>query len=78
LVTERLKTRKRVIERLSRDDERYLIWQAYKEKGEQSLLIKTLFQTDAQVFKFSSICVKGFFFETRVILMIKIKESKSI
>ena len=50
---ERVKTRKRVVERLSRDEERRLIQQAYKDRSEHGLLIKTLFQTGARVFDFA-------------------------
>ena len=40
----RTKTRKRVVDRLSRNEEERLIQQAYKDKSEHGLLIKALFQ----------------------------------
>src|SRR5438552_16911023 len=49
LAVERPKTRKRVVERLSREEETRLIAHAYRMKGERGLLIKTLFQTGARV-----------------------------
>ena len=39
----RLKTRKNVIHRLSRDEEQKLIGQAYRENSSYGLLLKTLF-----------------------------------
>ena len=45
----RVRTHKRVVARLSRDEEQRLIQQAYKDKGAHGLLIKTLFQTGARV-----------------------------
>ncbi|MFP5260368.1 MAG: tyrosine-type recombinase/integrase [Blastocatellia bacterium] len=77
LQIERLKTRKRVVARLSRDEEKKLIQQAYKEKGERGLLIKTLFQTGARVSEFASIKVEHFFFDELMILIAKGKGGKS-
>lgn len=74
---ERLKSRKRVVNRLSRDEEQRLIQQAYKERGERGLLIKTLFQTGARVSEFVSIKVEDFFFEEAMILIAKAKGGKS-
>ena len=45
----RIKARRRVIQRLSRDEEQRLVQRAYRDKGERGLLIKTLFQTGARV-----------------------------
>jgi integrase/recombinase XerD len=77
LQIERLKTRKRVVARLSRDEEKKLIQQAYKEKGERGLLIKTLFQTGGRVSEFASIKVEDFFFDELMILIAKGKGVKS-
>jgi integrase/recombinase XerD len=74
---QRLKSRKRVVHRLSRDEEQRLIQQAYKERGERGLLIKTLFQTGARVSEFVSIKVEDFFFEEAMILIAKAKGGKS-
>src|SRR2546428_10445406 len=49
LAIERTKIRKRVIARLSGEEEEGLIKHAYRMKGERGLLIKTLFQTSARV-----------------------------
>jgi integrase/recombinase XerD len=73
----RVKTRKRVVERLSRDEEQRLIQQAYKDKGAHGLLIKTLFQTGARVSEFANIKVEHFFFDELMILIDKGKGGKS-
>jgi integrase/recombinase XerD len=65
------------VQRLSRDEERRLIQQAYKEKGEIGLLIKTLFQTGARVSEFVNIRVEDFFLEEGMILITKAKGGKS-
>ncbi|HEY7914614.1 MAG TPA: hypothetical protein VIG62_22060 [Blastocatellia bacterium] len=70
---ERVKSRKRVVQRLSRHEEQRLIQQAYKERGERGLLIKTLFQTGARVYEFVNIKVEDFFFEKAMILITKAK-----
>jgi site-specific recombinase XerD len=49
LAIERPKTWKRVVARLSREEERQLIAHAYRVQGTRGLLIKTLFQTGARV-----------------------------
>src|SRR5262245_2481412 len=59
----RIKVRKRAIQRLSRDEEQRLIQIAYREKGERGLLIKTLFQTGARVSEFVNIRVEDFFLD---------------
>jgi hypothetical protein len=43
----RVTVRKRVIRRLSQDEEQRLIQAAYHHEGERGLLLKTLFQTGA-------------------------------
>jgi integrase/recombinase XerD len=77
LSIERVKTRKRVVERLSRDEERRLIQHAYRDRGEHGLLIKTLFQTGARVSEFAHIKVEHFFFDESMILIDKGKGGKS-
>ena len=67
------RVRKRVLQRLSRDEGKRLIQQAYKSKGAHGLLIKTHFQTGARVSEFASIRVEDLFFEE---LMILIKKGK--
>jgi integrase/recombinase XerD len=74
---ERVKTRKRVVERLSRDEERRLIQHAYRDRGEYGLLIKTLFQTGARVSEFANIEVEHFFFGESMILLDRGKGGKS-
>lgn len=74
---ERVKSRKRIVQRLSRDEEQRLIQQAYKERGECGLLIKTLFQTGARVSEFVNIKVEDFFFDETMILIAKAKGGKS-
>jgi integrase/recombinase XerD len=73
----RVKTRKRVVQRLSRDEEQRLIQQAYKDKGAHGLLIKTLFQTGARVSEFANIKVEHLFFDELMILIDKGKGGKS-
>jgi integrase/recombinase XerD len=77
LGVERVKTRKRVVERLSRDEERRLIQHAYRDRSEHGLLIKTLFQTGARVSEFAHIRVEHFFFEELMILIDQGKGGKS-
>lgn len=77
LTIKRVKTRQRVIERLSREEERKLIQQAYKAKGEYGLLIKTLFMTGARVSEFASLRVEDFYFDELMILIDKGKGGKS-
>jgi len=73
----RVKTRKRVVQRLSRDEEQRLIKQAYKDKGAHGLLIKTLFQTGARVSEFAAFRVEDLFFDELMILINKGKGGKS-
>jgi len=72
----RVKTRKRVVQRLSRDEEQRLIRQAYKDKGVHGLLIKTLFQTGTRVSEFAAIRVEDLFFDELMILISKGKGAK--
>src|SRR5712692_2605542 len=77
LGVKRIKVRKRVIQRLSRDEEQRLIHRAYRDKGERGLLIKTLFQTGARVSEFVNIKVEEFFLDEAMILIAKGKGGKS-
>ncbi len=77
LGVKRVKSRKRVIQRLSREEEHRLIQRAYRDKGERGLLIKTLFQTGARVSEFVNIKVEDFFFEEAMLLLAKGKGGKS-
>lgn len=76
LELERPQLRSRVIERLSRDEERRLIETAYRLTGTRGLLIKTLFQTGARVSEFVAIEVGDFFFDEQMILIRKAKGGK--
>jgi integrase/recombinase XerD len=76
LTLERPKQRKRVVARLSRDEERRLIRHAYRNRGTQGLLIKTLFQTGARVSEFVNIKVHELFFDEQMILISKAKGGK--
>lgn len=73
----RVKTRKRVVDRLSRDEEARLVRQAYKDHGEHGLLIKTLFQSGARVSEFVNLRVTDFFFDEQMLLIDKGKGGKS-
>ena len=73
----RTKTRKRVVERLSRDEEGRLIRQAYLDHGEHGLLIKTLFQSGARVSEFVNVRLMDFFFDEQMLLIDKGKGGKS-
>jgi integrase/recombinase XerD len=77
LAIERPKTRKRVVARLSREEERKLIAHAYRVQGTRGLLIKTLFQTGARVSEFVNITADEVFFEEQMILISKAKGGKS-
>jgi integrase/recombinase XerD len=76
LELERPQVRTRVIERLSRDEERRLIDTAYRLTGTRGLLIKTLFQTGARVSEFAAMGVKDFSFDEQMILIRKAKGGK--
>lgn len=74
----RAKRLKRVVQRLSRDEEQRLIQPAYRDKGAHgALLIKTLFQTGARVSEFAGIRVEDLFFDELMILTNKGKGGKS-
>jgi integrase/recombinase XerD len=77
LAIERPKTRKRVVDRLSREEERQLIAHAYRVQGTRGLLIKTLLQTGARVSEFVNIKTNEVFFEEQMILVSKAKGGKS-
>jgi integrase/recombinase XerD len=77
LAIERPKTRKRVVDRLSREEERQLIAHAYRVQGTRGLLIKTLLQTGARVSEFVNIKTNEVFFEEQMILLSKAKGGKS-
>ncbi len=74
---ERVKIRKRVVHRLSREEERRLIQHAYRDRSEHGLLIKALFQTGARVSEFANIRVEHLFFDELMILIEKGKGGKS-
>jgi len=76
LTLERPKQRKRVVARLSRDEERRLISRAYRVQGTRGLLIKTLFQTGARVSEFVNIRVNELFFDEQMMLISKAKGGK--
>jgi integrase/recombinase XerD len=76
LTIERSKIRKRVIARLSREEEESLIKHAYRMKGERGLLIKTLFQTGARVSEFVNIKAEDVFFDEQMVLIAKAKGGK--
>lgn len=73
----RVKTRKRVVQRLSKEEEQKLIRQAYKDKSEHGLMIKTLFMTGARVSEFVNIRVQDFFFDELMLLINKGKGGNS-
>jgi integrase/recombinase XerD len=73
LAVERPKTRKRVVARLSREEEERLIKHAYRMKGERGILIKTLLQTGARVSEFVNLKAEDVFFDEQMILIAKAK-----
>lgn len=77
LAVERPKMRKRVVARLSREEEARLITHAYRMKGERGLLTKTLLQTGARVSEFVNIKAEDVFFDEQMILIAKAKGGKS-
>ncbi len=77
LKIKRVKGRKNVIVRLSRDEEQKLIGQAYRETGNNGLLLKTLLLTGARVSEFVSLKVEDLFFDELMILIEKGKGGKS-
>lgn len=77
LKIKRVKTRKNAIVRLSRDEEQKLNGQAYRETGNNGLLLKTLLLTGARVSEFVSLKVEDLFFDELMILIEKGKGGKS-
>lgn len=77
LAIKRTKTRKNVVIRLSSEEERKLINQAYQDEGQNGLLIKMLFMTGARVAEFVSVKVEDFFFDELMILIENGKGGKS-
>src|SRR5262249_51509864 len=77
LAIARVKVRKRVIQRLSHEEEQRLIQRAYREKGERGLLIKTLFHTGARVSEFANIKVEDFFLDEATILIARAKAARA-
>jgi integrase/recombinase XerD len=73
LAIERPKTRREVVARLSREEERRLIVHAYRMQGTRGLLIKTLFQTGARVSEFVNIKADEVFFDEQMMLISKAK-----
>ena len=73
----RVKSRKQVVERLSREEEGKLIRQAYKNHNEHGLLIKTLFQSGARVSEFVGLRVDDLFFDEQMLLIKNGKGGKS-
>ncbi len=69
LKVQRPRSRVRVIERLSQEEERRLIDTAYRLPGTRGLLIKTLFQTGVRVSEFVHIQVADVYFEEEMILI---------
>ena len=76
LALERPRVRPRVVERLSRDEERRLIDAAYRLPGTRGLLVKTLFQTGVRVSEFVNIRVSDIYFEELMIFIAKAKGDK--
>jgi integrase/recombinase XerD len=74
---DRPKHRKRVVARLSGDEETRLIGHAYRMRGERGLLIKTLFQTGARVAEFVNITPEDVFFDEHMVLSAEAKGGKS-
>lgn len=73
----RAKTRKTVVQRLSREEESKLINQAYRDNGQNGLLLKTLFLTGMRVAEFVAVEVEHFFFDEAMILIENGKGGKS-
>jgi integrase/recombinase XerD len=69
-------TRSHVVARLSREEERRLIAQAYRMPGVRGLLIKTLFQTGARVSEFVNIQATDVYFDEQMLLLAHAKGGK--
>ncbi len=76
LELERPRTRRHVVERLSREEERRLIDMAYRLPGTRGLLIKALFETGVRVSEFVNIRVQDVYFDELMILIIQAKGNK--
>ena len=68
--------RAHVVARLSREEERRLIGQAYRMPGVRGLLIKTLFQTGARVSEFVNIQAKEVYCDEQMLLLAHAKGGK--
>ena len=68
--------RTHVVARLSREEERRLIAQAYRMPGVRGLLIKTLFQTGARVSEFVNIQAKEVYCDEQMLLLAHAKGGK--
>ena len=77
LQIERAKVLRRVVQRLSKQEEQRLIKEAYKDRSEHGLIIKTLLMTGARVSEFCSMRVQDLFFDEQMILINKAKGGKS-
>jgi hypothetical protein len=64
-------TRAHVVARLSREEERRLIAQAYRMPGVRGLLIKTLCQTGARVSEFVNIQAKEVYCDEQMLLLVE-------
>jgi len=73
LAIERPKSRKWVVARLSRDQERQLSAHTYRVQGTPGLLVKRLFHTGARVSEFVSMKADEWFFDEQMILIAKAK-----
>jgi integrase/recombinase XerD len=69
-------TRSHVVARLSREEERHLIAQAYRMPGVRGLLIKTLFQTGARVSEFVNIQATDVYSDEQMLLLAHAKGGK--
>jgi integrase/recombinase XerD len=69
-------TRTHVVARLSQEEERRLIAQAYRMPGVRGLLIKTLFQTGARVSEFVNIRAADVYFDEQMLLLAHAKGGK--
>jgi integrase/recombinase XerD len=77
LPIERPNTRKRVVARLSRDEERKLIAHAHRTQGTTGLLVKALFQTGARVPECINIRAEDLFSDEQMLLISRAKGGKS-
>lgn len=76
LALERPAKRRTVVDRLSRDEERKLIAQAYRSDGARGLLVKTLLLSGVRVSEFVAIRVDDFFFDEAMLRVRKGKGGK--